>query len=97
MGSREDYAHEGPVRFGDADLIALILGTAAGGRAALEIAAGLLARHGGLAGIAAAPVAALAREVGMGPAREESPGLALLVPGLGGVEKVTSWRRPERG
>ena len=69
MRPRERYRHHGPASFGDAELLALVLGTGAGGCSALGIAAGLLDRHGDLAGVAEAPVEALARQVGIGPAR----------------------------
>jgi DNA repair protein RadC len=51
MQPRERYLSEGPRRFGDAELIALLLETGAGGRSALAIAADLLDRAGGLCGM----------------------------------------------
>ena len=53
MPPRERYASEGPVDFGDAELLALVLGTGAGGCSALQIATCLLERFGGLSGVAA--------------------------------------------
>jgi DNA repair protein RadC len=51
MQRRERYLSEGPRRFGDAELLALLLETGAGGRSALAIAADVLDRAGGLCGM----------------------------------------------
>lgn len=70
MGARERYALLGPSGVGDVELVALLLGTGSAGRSALEIAADLLQRHGGLRELAEAEPEVLAREVpGMGLAR----------------------------
>ncbi len=69
MRPRERYTLEGPDPFGPVELLALVLGTGAAGRPAPAIAAELLETFGGLAGIAQAPPAALARVPGVGPAR----------------------------
>ncbi len=66
---REHYLASGPDPFGDAELTALLVGTGAGGRSALEIAADLLRRHGGLAGLARCDPGELAAVPGIGPAR----------------------------
>ena len=69
MQPRERYTHAGPGTFGEAELLALILGTGTAGHSALEIGAGLLARYGGLAGVSRAQVAELQQQPGVGPAR----------------------------
>jgi DNA repair protein RadC len=69
MRPRERYAQWGPTGFGDAELLALSLGTGAGGQTALEIAAGLLDQFGGVLGVARAHASELEQVVGVGPAR----------------------------
>lgn len=69
MGPRERYASTGPDGQGDAELLALVIGTAAGGRSALAIAHALLDRFQGVRGVREAPLAALAGVAGIGPAR----------------------------
>jgi len=69
MRPRERYTLAGPDGFGDADLVALVLGTGLPGRPALSVARDLLDGAGGLAALAGQPVAALARVAGVGPAR----------------------------
>lgn len=59
----------GPEGLGEIDLIALVLGTGAGGRGTRAIAADLLERWGSAAGVAAAPPGALSAIRGVGPAR----------------------------
>jgi DNA repair protein RadC len=66
---RERYLAEGPVGFGEVELLALVLGTGTVGRPALEIAARALSDAGGLQRLARLDPAALARVPGMGPAR----------------------------
>ncbi len=66
MGRRERYRIEGPGGFGDAELVALILGAGIQGRTALEIAAGLLERFGGLGGLHRRQPHELMLEVGIG-------------------------------
>jgi DNA repair protein RadC len=68
-GPRERYTLDGPEGFGDADLLALVLGTGSGGRSVRGIAADLLDTYGGVAQIASSPVRALTRVPGVGPAR----------------------------
>ena len=69
MRPREKYAHHGPDRFGDAELIALVLGTGITGRSALEIAAGLLTQFDGLTGLAHSDPRELESVPGVGFAR----------------------------
>ncbi len=69
MRPREQYTLAGPDEFGDADLLALVLGTGLPGRSARSVAQALLDEAGGLAGLTGRPVAALARSTGVGPAR----------------------------
>lgn len=68
-GPRERLVALGPEALSDAELVALLLRTGDGRRDALALGAGLLHRHGGLAGLAAAAAPELAREEGMGPAK----------------------------
>lgn len=70
MQPREQYVSEGPLGLGDVELVALVLGTGTRGRSATAIAAEVLSRFGGLAGLAATEPETLAREVaGVGLAR----------------------------
>lgn len=69
MLPRERYLVTGPDGAGPVDLVALVLGTAAGGRSARTIASDLLDRFGGLPGLASASPQALAGVRGVGPAR----------------------------
>lgn len=68
-GPRETYLSHGPDRLGDAELLGLLVGTAAGGRGPVEIGADLLRAHGGLSGLAAADPGELAAIRGVGTAR----------------------------
>jgi DNA repair protein RadC len=69
MQLRERFVEQGASTIGDAELVALIFGTGAGGRSSMAIAAGLLERFDGLAGLARAEVADVAGEPGVGPVR----------------------------
>jgi len=69
MRPRERYTVEGPMRFGDDELLALILGTGTAERSAIDIARDLLARFDGPSGLAQAPPGALASVLGIGEAR----------------------------
>jgi len=69
MRPRERYGHHGPGGFGDAELLALVIGTGTPRRSAAEIAAGLLARFGSLDALAHSHPVQLAMEDGVGPAR----------------------------
>nr|WP_280488818.1 UPF0758 domain-containing protein [Nocardia farcinica] len=53
----------------DGELLALLLGQGRRGASALELAAELLADHGGIAGLAAARPEELARRTGVGSAK----------------------------
>ena len=68
MPTREHYAMYGPERFGDTELLALLLGTGTAGRSTLEIAARLLDRFGDLAALHHAEVPKLEEEAGIGRA-----------------------------
>ena len=68
VGPRERYAWSDGAGFGDVELLALVLGTGTASRSTRAIAAELLDTFGDLAGIAAAPVPALGRVHGVGPA-----------------------------
>jgi DNA repair protein RadC len=69
MLPRETYGHCGPEEFGDIELVALVIGTGIAGRSAVEIAAEILHRFGGLAGISRAAPAELGSVNGVGLAR----------------------------
>jgi len=69
MNHRERYACQGADRFGDTELVALLLGTGRVGKTALQVAADLLTEFGGLGRLAAAPVPALCRQPGIGLAK----------------------------
>lgn len=69
MGPREHYARTEPGRFGDAELLALVLGTGTSRRSALEIAADLLVTCSGPAGLARRSVPELCAVSGVGMAR----------------------------
>ena len=66
---REDYLLHGPERLGDADLLALLLGTGAGGQTARAIAAELLDTYRDLATLSAVAPQAIARVRGVGTVR----------------------------
>lgn len=66
---REDYLLHGPERLGDVELIALLLGTGAGGRTARAIATALLDTYGNLGTLASTAPHALARVRGVGTVR----------------------------
>lgn len=68
-GPRDRYTRSDGDGFGDVELLALVLGTGTAQRSARAIATDLLDTFGGPAGLAAAPVAALAGRHGVGPAR----------------------------
>jgi DNA repair protein RadC len=66
---RERLARAGPAALSGEELLALLLGSGARGESALDCARRLLARHGGLAGLASLSGSELAREKGVGRAR----------------------------
>lgn len=69
MQPRERYIVHGPEELGDIELVALLLGTGAGGRSALSISADLVSRFGGLRGLARAEPDRLRTIPGVGLAR----------------------------
>ncbi|WP_405179759.1 DNA repair protein RadC [Nocardia sp. NBC_01377] len=66
---RERLLTLGPRVLSDSELLALLLGHGRRGESALDMAAELLAEHGGIAGLAAARPEELARRSGVGPAK----------------------------
>jgi len=66
---RERYLASTDHDLGEADLLALVLGTGVAGRSALELAAGALAEHGDLTGLARTSPQELAQLDGFGLAR----------------------------
>ncbi|MEQ1503440.1 MAG: UPF0758 domain-containing protein, partial [Myxococcota bacterium] len=69
MGRRERYLTDGPRTLGDAELVALVLETGAGGRSSLVIAADLLDRAGGIGELGRMEPHEWLGVVGMGEAR----------------------------
>ncbi|HJN76270.1 MAG TPA: DNA repair protein RadC [Myxococcota bacterium] len=67
FGARERYILGS--HCGDVELLALVLGTMAGGRGTREVAGELIDRFGGVRGIATTPVVALTEVHGIGEAR----------------------------
>ncbi len=67
-GPRERYAWSDGAGFGDVELLALVVGVGTASRSSRAIASDLLDTFGSLSDIAAAPVQALARVHGVGPA-----------------------------
>ncbi|MFC9892277.1 RadC family protein [Nocardia sp. NPDC127579] len=66
---RERLLELGPHALTDGELLALLLGQGRRGASVLELAAELLAEHGGVGGLAAARPEELARRTGIGPAK----------------------------
>ena len=71
-GPRERLTRDGPGVLSDAELVALVLRTGGRDVDALELAARLIARRGGLHGVARAAAAELRAEPGVGPAKSAS-------------------------
>ena len=69
MQPRERYACHGPGQFGDAELIALVLGTGTAGETAQQLGARLLARFDGLGGLVRAEPQQLMGVRGLGLAK----------------------------
>jgi DNA repair protein RadC len=88
---RERLAARGPGALSDAELVALLLGSGTKGENAVELAAALLGRLGGLPGLAQAEEAELRAQHGLGAAR-----VALLRAALELGRRVAG-SRPERG
>ncbi len=66
---REKLLARGPAALADAELLALLLRTGTVGQDVLQLAQSLLDRSGGVAGLLAAPAAALEGVKGLGPAK----------------------------
>ena len=66
---RERLLARGAAALSDAELVALLLRTGVAGASALDVARGLIARFGGLAGLLAASTVELAAVRGVGPAK----------------------------
>lgn len=66
---RERLSRLGPAALSTAELLAIVLRTGVGGENALMLAGRLLARNGGLAGVARASLAQLTAERGVGAAK----------------------------
>ncbi len=69
MGPRERAAEVGMESLGDAELVAIVLGTGCAGLPVGTLAASVLDEHGGVAGLARAGMGSLARSTGLGPAK----------------------------
>lgn len=74
---REKLRRHGAGALGDNELVALVIGTGAGGSGALEVANGLLEACGGLHGLVRADQDAMARVMGIGRARAAQVAAAL--------------------
>jgi DNA repair protein RadC len=74
---REKLLAHGAQALADAELVALLLRTGAGGRNVLQHAEDLLGRFGGLAGLMQARPEELARDRGLGPAKRAELGAVL--------------------
>jgi len=74
---REKLLAHGAQSLADAELVALLLRTGAGGRNVLQHAEDLLGRFGGLAGLMQARPEELARDHGLGPAKRAELGAVL--------------------
>jgi DNA replication and repair protein RadC len=66
---REKLLQRGARVLSEAELLAVLLRTGVRGLSAVDLARGLLARHGGLRGLLRAEDAVLAQEKGLGPAK----------------------------
>jgi DNA repair protein RadC len=66
---RERLLAKGAAALSDAELVALLVRTGSAGRSAVDLARDLIRRFGSLAMLCAAPVADIAAEPGVGPAR----------------------------
>jgi DNA repair protein RadC len=66
---RERLYHKGAEALADAELLAIQLGTGVPGKSAMDVARGMLARHGSLSGLSALAVAELAGIPGVGRVR----------------------------
>jgi DNA repair protein RadC len=84
---RERLALRGPAGLSAAELVALVWGSGAVGRSAIDLAAEALARHDGLAGLARATDVELAGMPGIGPAKAAQLTAAFEL----GRRAVTDW------
>src|SRR5690349_12982988 len=66
---RERLLAQGPAVLSDAELLAIVLGRGNANASAIDVARGLLGRHGNLSSLFGTPVTTLARSQGLGPAR----------------------------
>jgi DNA repair protein RadC len=66
---RERLESYGPAALSNAELLAIILRTGVSGQSVLNLSQALLAKHGGLMGLARASFAELCAEHGLGPAK----------------------------
>lgn len=66
---RERLLRDGAATLADAELLAILLRTGSRGSSALDLARALLARHGGIDALLAAPAPEVLRERGMGPSK----------------------------
>ena len=66
---RERLLAQGPDALTDAELLAIVLGSGNAAASALDVARGLLGRHGNLSRLFGAPLALLAGREGIGPVR----------------------------
>jgi DNA repair protein RadC len=69
FGPRERAAQVGVDSLGDAELVAIVLGTGCVGLPVAALAATLLDEHGGLSGLARAGIGELGDRLGVGPAK----------------------------
>jgi DNA repair protein RadC len=67
--ARERLIARGAASLTDAELVAVVLGAGTRGASSVDVARGLLARYGGLAGLARQPPAAVAALHGVGPGK----------------------------
>lgn len=95
MQAREQYGVTGPDELGDIELIALVLGTGAGGRTVRAIATELVERHGTVKAMASASAGALAAVRGVGPARAVRLHAGLTL-GLRAARQLPSLEEPVR-
>jgi DNA repair protein RadC len=66
---REKLAQFGPAALNNAELMALFLSTGTKGRSAIEIGRDLITKYGSMGALGSLPVAELAKEHGLGPAK----------------------------
>lgn len=107
---RERAFVEGIDTLGDAELVALLLGTGTTGRSAVSLAADLLDALGGLEGLSTIGLSGLAEHPGLGPAKAARIGAALELgrrslrraverprAGLASSAEVSAWGRARLG